>query len=86
MILCRRVFGCIFLDTSSDDVLQLHHIVEFFPVDSVRIVDVSVGIGKGHDFGSKLEGLLCCILCHVSRTRDADGLSFETVAFGGEHG
>ena len=40
-----RILLCIFADTSTVEVLQLHDVIQFFTVDTCGVVYVTVGVG-----------------------------------------
>ena len=63
----------------------MHDILPLLLVDTVRIVDEAVGVGKRHDLGTELGRLLAGVLGHVAGARNEHGLAFEGFAAGGEH-
>ena len=71
----RNALG-VLLDTAALDLLDL---LDHGDVDAVRIVDIAVGIGHGHDLGAQLLGLLRGVDGHVAGTGDHDGLALEGV-------
>ena len=85
VVLGRRIAVGVLLDTSAEDIFQFHYIFQFCLVDAFGVVDVTRRIGERHDLRTELRRLLAGILCHVARSRDADGLAFERLLARGEH-
>ena len=71
------VFFCIFTDTSAIEVLQFHDVIQFFAVDTVRIIDVTVRVGHGNYFSTQLNQFFYSILCYVSWTRYQTSLTLD---------
>ena len=82
---CARITFGIFADAAAVDIFQFENVVQFFGVDSVRVVNVTRRIGCGHHFGTQLGHLLDGILSHIPRTRDGDYFTCRRVAACGEH-
>ncbi len=75
-----RILLCIFLDATALNVLQFHDVVKFLPVDTVRIIDVTVGIGHCDDLRSQLNTLLASILGNISGPRNEHGFARQLYA------
>ena len=71
------IFFGIFSDATAVEVLQFHHVVEFFARDAFRIVDVAIGVGEGDRYCAQLDKFFGSVLCHISRTGDADTFALD---------
>jgi len=65
--------------------LDLLDLLEGPVVDSVVVLDVSVGVGDGDDLGSQLGGLLAGVDGDVSGSGDDDLLALEGLSVGLQH-
>ena len=82
MVLCIRMGRCILLDACAADFLD---VLDRCEIDAVRIVDVAVRVGAGHDLRTKLLCLLDGIDCNVARAGDDDRLAREVDALRRKH-
>ena len=74
-LLClMKSSGCIFFgifrNSTASIVLQVHHVLQFFGVDTVLVVDIATGIGKRHHFATQLNDLFGGELGHISGSGD----------------
>ena len=82
MVLCIWMGRCILLDACAADFLD---VLDRREIDAVRIVDVAVRVGTGHDLRAKLLCLLDGIDCDVARAGDDDRLACEVDALRRKH-
>ena len=68
---------CVLLDSRSLDLLDL---AENLEVDTVRIIDIAVGVRAGNNLRTELLSLLDRILCDITGTGNDDGLSLQLLA------
>ena len=73
------------LDASALDVLQIHEEGEFLGVDSLFIINVSVGIGNRNNFAAELQDLFNGVLGHVPASGNEADFSLQGLVAGGEH-
>ena len=66
--------GRVFLDAAASDILEVFDVGEFLAVETVRVVDESVGVGHGDHFRAAQERLFGGELRHVAGTRNDNGL------------
>ena len=76
-ILSGRNLFDIFLDSSAMALLDIEDNVK---LDSIGIVNISVGVGAGNRLCTELLSLLDCILCNVSGSGNNDGLAFQRLS------
>ena len=74
---CAAEFSCVFRDTSTSVVLEVHDPSEFGSVDAFGVVNETTGIGHGYWLATKVEDLFACELSDVSGTRNGDSSTFE---------
>ena len=65
-ILCLRILGHIFLDTSATDVLEFKHIRHLLFVQALRIIDESVRVTERQHFGTETHCFLCRKLGYIT--------------------
>ena len=58
-------------------VLEVEDVSEFLLIQSFRVVDAAVRVGKADHLGAETHRLLGCELGHVARAGDKHGLAFE---------
>ena len=67
----------IFADTATIEVLQRHDVIQLLAVNTVRIVDVTIGVAHGQNLTPQLENFLGRVLRHITRTADEDSLTLD---------
>ena len=72
-------------DAAAAHVLELHDPSELLGVDALRVEDVAVGVGHGHDLGAELVELLDEVLGHVAGTGDHADLALQVIVLGSKH-
>ena len=82
MVLRVRMGRCILLDTCATNFLDL---LDRYEINAVRIVDVAIRVGAGHDLRPKLLCLLNRIDRNVARAGDDDRLAREVDALRRKH-
>ena len=78
-------FGGIFTNASSIEVFQFEDVSQFLFIDSVWIVDITVAIGHGDNFGSEGDKFLHRVLSNISRPRYGDYFPFNIYSSGFKH-
>ena len=79
------VFLGIFADTTTVDVFQFEDVGQFLGVDAIGVVDVSVAVGHGDDFGSEADEFFYGVLGYVTRTRYGYHFAFDVDVAGFQH-
>ena len=64
---------------------QLKHVVDFFSIKTIRVVDVAVWPADGYNLGTQFGSLFCSTPCHISKAGERDGLTLDVNAACGEH-
>ena len=79
------VFFGVFADTAAVNVFQFEDISQFFGVDTVGIVDVTIAIGHSDDFRAEADQFLYRVLCNVTRTGNSNHFAFDVDVAGFQH-